>query len=253
MNLFDLSGRVALITGSSRGIGLVLASGLAEAGARVVLNGRDEARLSAAVADLKQHGVDATPLVFDVADPAAAERAVAGIESAVGPIDILVNNAGMQHRQLLQDFPDDKWHEIFRANVDSVFFMARAVAQRMIPRGRGKIINIASVTSELARSTIVPYGATKGAVRQLTRGMACDWARHGLQINAIAPGYFRTELNTDLFDDPPFTDWLAKRTPAGRAGRIEELIGAAVFLASDASSFVNGHILYVDGGMTASV
>ena len=253
MKLFDLSGRVALITGSSRGIGLALAGGLAEAGARIVLNGRDEVRLAAAAATLRQRGADVALSVFDVTDAAAVERAIAGIESEVGPIDILVNNAGMQHRRPLQDFPDDKWHEMFRTNVDSVFFVARAVARRMIPRKRGKIVNIASVQAELARAGIAPYAATKGAVRQLTRGMACDWAPHGLQVNALAPGYFDTELNAALVSDPAFTAWLEKRTPAGRWGRIEELVGAAVFLASDASSFVNGQILYVDGGMTASV
>ena len=253
MKHFDLSGRVALITGSSRGIGLALAGGLAEAGARIVLNGRDEVRLAAAAATLRQRGADVAPSVFDVTDAAAVERAIAGIESEVGPIDILVNNAGMQHRRPLQDFPDDKWHEMFRTNVDSVFFVARAVARRMIPRKRGKIVNIASVQAELARAGIAPYAATKGAVRQLTRGMACDWAPHGLQVNALAPGYFDTELNAALVSDPAFTAWLEKRTPAGRWGRIEELVGAAVFLTSDASSFVNGQILYVDGGMTASV
>jgi gluconate 5-dehydrogenase len=253
MKLFDLSGRVALVTGSSRGIGFAIASGLAEGGARVILNGRDEARLATAAVALRQAGAQASVSVFDVTDPAAIDRAVALIESDVGPIEILVNNAGMQHRKPLQDFPDDKWREIFRTNVDSVFYVGRTVARRMIARGHGKIINIASVTSELARPTIVPYGASKGAVRQLTRGMACDWGPLGLQVNAIAPGYFETELNTALFADPEFVDWLGKRTPAGRPGRMEELTGAAIFLASDASSFVNGQILYVDGGMTASV
>jgi gluconate 5-dehydrogenase len=253
MKLFDLSGRVALVTGSSRGIGFAIATGLAEAGARVVLNGRDEARIVAAAAALTQGGATAAVAVFDVTDPAAVDRAVAAIEADVGPIEILVNNAGTQHRQPLQDFPDEKWSEIFHTNVDSVFYVGRTVARRMIARGHGKIINIASVTSELARPTIVPYGASKGAVRQLTRGMACDWGPLGLQVNAIAPGYFETELNTSLFADPEFVAWLGKRTPAGRPGRMEELTGAAVFLASDASSFVNGQIIYVDGGMTASV
>ena len=157
----------------------------------------------------------------------------------------------MQFRTPLEDFPHDKWSELMRTNIDTAFFVGQAVARRMIPRGRGKIINIASVQSELARPGIAPYTATKGAIKQLTRGMCTDWARHGLQINAIAPGYFRTELNQALVDDPVFTEWLAERTPAGRWGDVEELVGAAVFLASDASSFVNGHTLYVDGGITA--
>ncbi len=253
MNLFDLSGRVALVTGSTRGIGLALAGGLAKAGACVVINGRDPARVAEAVAELKRQGADATSSLFDVTDSAAVEQAIADIEGRVGAIEILVNNAGTQHRQTLEDVPDDKWREIFRTNVDGAFFAARSVARRMIPRGHGKIINIASVTAELARTTIAPYSASKGAIRQLTRGMASDWARHGLQVNALAPGYFETELNAALVADPAFNAWLQKRTPAGRWGRVEELIGAAVFLASDASSFVNGQILYVDGGITASM
>jgi gluconate 5-dehydrogenase len=194
-----------------------------------------------------------TSSVFDVTDATAVNRAIENIERDVGPIDILVNNAGMQYRQPLQDFPDDKWREIFRTNVDSVFYVARAVAQGMIARRRGKIINIASVQAELARPGIAPYAATKGAVKQLTRGMACDWAAHGLQVNALAPGYFDTELTATLVRDPEFTAWLQKRTPAGRWGKVEELIGGAIFLASDAASFVNGQILYVDGGITASL
>lgn len=170
-----------------------------------------------------------------------------------GPIDILVNNAGMQFRAPLEDFPVEKWRQLLATNVSSVFYVSQPVARHMIARGRGKIVNIASVQSELARPGIAPYTATKGAVRNLTRGMATDWARHGLQVNALAPGYFETPLNQALVDDPAFTEWLAKRTPAGRWGRVDELVGAAVFLASDASSFVNGHTLYVDGGVTASL
>jgi gluconate 5-dehydrogenase len=165
----------------------------------------------------------------------------------------LVNNAGIQHRTPLHEFQDDKWHELLRTNLDSVFYMSRAVANRMIPRKAGKIINIASVNAELGRPGIAPYTATKGAVKQLTRGMACDWARYNLQVNAIGPGYFNTEMTQPLVEDPEFTAWLEKRTPAGRWGDASELVGVAVFLASDASSFVNGQIIYVDGGMTASV
>jgi len=250
--LFDLAGRRALVTGSSQGIGLALAEGLAAHGAEVVLNGRTAARLEAAAAAIRETGGRAATAVFDVTDPAAVAAGVGEVEAA-GPIDILVNNAGMQFRTPLEDFPIDRWEEIFRTNVSSVFYVAQAVARGMIARGRGKIINIASVQSELARPGIAPYTATKGAVRNLTRGMATDWAQHGLQVNAIAPGYFRTPLNKALVENPEFSAWLAARTPAGRWGEVAELIGAAVFLAGDASSFVNGHTLYVDGGITVSL
>ena len=253
MRLFDLTGRLALVTGASRGIGHAIAGGLAEAGAHVVLNGRDGKALEAARAGLAAAGHTVHAKSFDVTDAAAVARAVEEIEAGIGPIGILVNNAGMQYRAPLEDFPLDAWQRIVATNLTSVFVVGQAVARRMIPRGRGKIINIASVASELARPTIAPYTATKGGVRNLTKGMATDWARHGLQINAIGPGYFRTELNADLVADPVFTAWVEKRTPAGRWGTLDELIGAAVFLASDASSFVNGHVLYVDGGTTASL
>ena len=250
-DLFNLDGRLALITGSSQGIGLAIAHGLAEAGARVVLNGRDACRLAAAV---QAFGVGAIPAddglgLFDVTDPQAVEAGIARIENEVGPIDILVNNAGIQRRQKLDEFPIETWHEVMRTNLDSVFFVGQAVARRMIPRGEGKIINIASVMSEAARPTVAPYTASKGAVKMLTRGMCADWARHGLQINAIGPGYFETELNRNLREDPVFDAWLCNRTPTGRWGRMEELKGAAVFLASRASSFVNGQVIYVDGGI----
>ena len=245
--LFDLSGRLALVTGSSQGIGLALARGLADAGARVVLNGRDAMRLRA-VADTLD---GALAMAFDVTDPAAVAAGVARIEDEIGPIDILVNNAGIQRRAPLDEFALDTWHELMRTNLDSVFYVGQAVARKMIPRGRGKIINIASLQSEAARPGIAPYTASKGAVKNLTKGMCGDWARHGLQVNAIGPGYFATPLNQALIDNPEFDGWLKRRTPAGRWGRVEELQGAAVFLASDASSFVNGQIIYVDGGVLA--
>jgi gluconate 5-dehydrogenase len=252
-DLFSLEGRLALVTGSSQGIGLALAEGLASHGASVVLNGRSAAKMDEAVKILAGKGHAAHGAVFDVTERAAVEEAVTRIERDIGTIDILVNNAGMQFRAPLEDFPEDKWQEMLQTNISSVFFVGQAVARRMIPRRRGKIVNIASVQSELARPAIAPYTATKGAVRNLTRGMCTDWARHGLQVNAIAPGYFRTPLNQALVDDPQFSAWLAKRTPAGRWGDVAELVGAAVFLASDASSFINGHVLYVDGGITASL
>jgi len=253
MKIFDISGRIALVTGSSKGIGLAIARGLSEAGAIVVLNGRNREQLERARATLEAEGRNVHARSFDVTDASAVEDAVAEIEAEIGPIDILFNNAGIQHRAPLQDFPLDAWERLKAANIDSVFFVGQAVAKRMIPRGRGKIVNIASVQSELARPGIAPYTATKGAVKMLTKGMATDWARHGLQVNAIGPGYFETELNAALMADPDFNAWLEKRTPAGRWGTVDELIGAAVFLASDASSFVNGHVLYVDGGITASL
>ena len=247
--LFDLKGRRALVTGSSQGIGLALAKGLAEAGAEVVLNGRDAAKLAEAARSIE----GARQLPFDVTSHAAARAAVDGFEAEFGAIDILVNNAGMQHRTPLEDFPAEAFERLLRTNISSVFNVGQAVARHMIARGAGKIVNIASVQAALARPGIAPYTATKGAVANLTKGMATDWARHGLQCNAIAPGYFDTPLNAALVADPAFTAWLEKRTPAGRWGKVEELVGACIFLASDASSFVNGHVLYVDGGITASL
>jgi gluconate 5-dehydrogenase len=248
MSMFDLSGRRALITGSSQGIGLALARGLAEAGASVVLNGRDPRKLAAATAEIP----GAAQLGFDVTDHAEVAHAIDALE-AEGPVDILVNNAGLQHRAPLDEFPPEAFERLLATNVSGVFNVAQACARHMLPRGRGKIINIASVNAALARATIAPYTATKGAVANLTKGMATDWARHGLNCNAIAPGYMRTPLNEPLWSDPSFNEWLERRTPAGRWGASEELVGACVFLASDAASFVNGHVLYVDGGLTAAL
>jgi len=248
--LFDLAGRRALVTGSSQGIGLAIARGLAEHGAEIVLNGRDVAKLAAAATALRERGHTVSTAPFDVTVASATKDGVAAVESDVGPIDILVNNAGMQFRAPLEDFPADRWEQLLSTNISSVFYVGQAVARAMIGRGKGKIINIASVQSELARPGIAPYTATKGAVKNLTRGMCADWAKYGLQINAIAPGYFETPLNQALVDDPEFSAWLQKRTPAGRWGKVDELIGAAVFLSGNASSFVNGHTLYVDGGIT---
>lgn len=249
LKLFDLTGRRALITGSSQGIGLALAQGLAEAGAEVVLNGRDPARLADAAARIP----GARTLAFDVTDHDGVRAAIDGFEAAGNRTDILVNNAGMQHRAPLEDFPADAFERLLQTNIASVFHVGQAVARHMIARGAGRIINIASVQTRAARATIAPYTATKGAVGNLTKGMATDWARYGLQCNAIAPGYFETPLNAALVADPAFTQWLEKRTPAGRWGKVQELQGACIFLASDAASFVNGHILYVDGGLTVSL
>ena len=251
--LFDLKGRRALVTGSSQGIGLALARGLAEHGATLVLNGRDRSKLDAAAAALRDAGHLVDVADFDVTDAEAVKDGVDQIEREVGAIDILVNNAGMQFRAPLEDFPAERWEQLLKTNVSSVFYVGQAVARHMIGRGAGKIINIASVQSELARPSIAPYTATKGAVKNLTRGMCTDWAKYGLQVNAIAPGYFKTPLNQALVDSAEFSSWLEKRTPAARWGEVEELVGAAVFLASNASSFVNGHTLYVDGGITTSL
>ncbi|MEO0429783.1 MAG: SDR family oxidoreductase [Pseudomonadota bacterium] len=244
--LFDLTGKTALITGSSQGIGYVLAQGLRDAGARIVLNGRSMDKLAKAADRL-----GAVALPFDVTDHSAARAAVDGFEASEGPIDILVNNAGMQHRTPLEDFDPADFERLMAVNVTSVFNVGQAAARHMIGRGAGKIINIASVQTALARPGIAPYVASKGAVANLTKGMATDWAPKGLNVNAIAPGYFDTELTAALVADPEFTAWVARRAPQGRWGQMDELIGAAVFLSSAASSFVNGHTLFVDGGMTA--
>ncbi|MBX2882068.1 MAG: SDR family oxidoreductase [Granulosicoccus sp.] len=253
IDLFKLSGKRALITGSSQGIGYALARGLSEAGAEIVLNGRDETKLKLAAETLTSAKAKVYQLPFDATDHAGVKTAIDDFEANHGAIDILVNNAGMQHRTELENFPADKFEQLLNTNVYSVFAVGQAVAQHMIARGRGKIINIASVQSLLARPGIAPYTATKGAVTNLTKGMATDWAKHGLQCNAIAPGYFDTPLNAALVADPEFTSWLEKRTPAGRWGNVEELVGACIFLSSDASTFVNGHTLFVDGGITASL
>ncbi len=253
LSLFDLSGKRALITGSSQGIGFALAKGMAAAGAEIVLNGRDTDKLDRAQDALRALGARVHVLAFDVTDHDAVRVAVDEFEAKTGPIDILVNNAGMQHRAPLEDFPADRFEALLQTNIASVFHVGQAVARHMIGRGAGKIVNICSIQTALARTSIAPYTATKGAVANLTKGMAADWAQHGLQCNGLAPGYFATPLNQALVDDPDFTAWIGKRTPAGRWGKTEELVGAAIFLSSDASSYVNGTTLFVDGGMSASL
>jgi gluconate 5-dehydrogenase len=239
--LFDLTGRTALVTGSTRGLGLAMARALAAAGARVCVNGRRREGCEAVLWE----GAVAAP--FDVTDEAAVAEGVA----RVGRIDILVNNAGMQLRRPLEQIELEEWRRVLDVNVTSAFLVARAVAPQMIERGAGKIVNTCSVTSEVGRETIGPYTASKGALKLLTRAMCADWARHGIQANAIGPGYFRTDINTDLQANPEFSDWLLRRVPAGRWGEPDELGGAVVFLSSAASDFVNGQILYVDGGLLA--
>jgi gluconate 5-dehydrogenase len=243
--LFDLTGRTALVTGSTRGLGLAFARALADAGARVAINGRTPAACEAAAAGIA--GAFAAP--FDVTDEAAV---AAGVE-AVGEIDILVNNAGIQLRRSLEQFTLAEWRRVLDANVTSAFLVARSVVPGMIERGRGKIVNTCSVLSEVGRETIGPYTASKGALKLLTRAMCADWARYGIQANGIGPGYFLTEINTALLENPEFDAWLRRRVPAGRWGDPAELGGAVVFLASAASDFVNGQIIYVDGGLLAVV
>jgi gluconate 5-dehydrogenase len=251
--LFDLTGRTALITGSSQGLGLAMARGLAQAGAAVVLNGRDERKLAGAAEGLRAEGAKVATAAFDVTDGAAAAAAVARVEADVAPLDILVNNAGIHRRAPLIEMTEEQWRAVLDTNLTSAFLVARAVAPRMIARGRGKIINICSVMSEVSRPTIANYAAAKGGLKMLTRAMAVEWARHGLQTNAIAPGYFLTELNKPLVENAEFNQWICGRTPAGRWGQPHELAGAVVFLASSASDFVNGQILSVDGGLLAAL
>ncbi len=249
--LFDLTGRRALVTGSSRGLGFEFARALGAAGAEIVLNGRVEEDVGKAAERLATAGIRAGVAVFDVRDSEAVDAAIGRIEAETGSIHILVNNAGIQRRAPLETFTDADWRDLMSVNLDGVFFVSRAVARGMIERGSGAIINIASVQSELARPTIAPYTASKGAIKMLTKGMAADWGRHGIRVNAIGPGYFRTELNRALVADASFTDWLEKRTPLGRWGEPEELAGAVVFLASDAASFMTGQTIHVDGGITS--
>ena len=250
---FRLDGRIALVTGSSTGIGLALARGLGEAGATVVLNARNERRLAETAAPRAGAGLAVHHRAFDVTDTAAVDAAVAAIEAEIGPIGILVNNAGMTRRAPFHELQDADWQAVMRTNVDGAFIVGRAVARRMVPRGRGRIINICSVMSEVGRPGTVAYTASKGALKMLTKGMAVDLAPHGITVNGIGPGYFKTELTAPLAADATFNQWLINRTPARRWGSVEELAPAAVYLASDAAGFVNGHILYIDGGITATL
>ena len=251
MQAFNLDNRLALITGSSAGIGEALAFGLCEAGAHVVINGRRKEAVDRVVTALQEAGHTAHAMPFDVTDAKQVASAIDRIEAEIGPIDILVNNAGIQRRESLEMFEEETWRELMSTNLDSVFYVAKAVANHMIPRKRGAMINICSVQSELGRPSIAPYAASKGGLKMLTKGMAIDWGQHGIRVNGLGPGYFATELNKALVADEKFSAWLCDRTPLGRWGDVKELTGAAVFLASDASSFVTGHVLYVDGGVTS--
>jgi gluconate 5-dehydrogenase len=253
MNPFSLDNKTALITGSSKGIGKALAKALAQAGAQVILNGRDVKVLQSTFDEFKALGLKVQMSAFDVTDEHAVNSAVDTFEKTHGAIDILVNNSGIQIRSPLENYATADWNKLMATNLSSVFFVSRAVVQHMIPRKAGKIINVVSVNAEHARYSIAPYSASKGAIKMLTKGMCVDWARHGIQINGLGPGYFETEMTAPLVADKDFTAWVEKRVPTGRWGKVEELGGAAVFLASSASNFVNGHTLYVDGGITATL
>jgi len=250
---FDLSGRVALITGAYRGLGFAIARGMGEAGALVILNGRKPAELAASAKKLTDAGLKADIAAFDVVDRDAVQAGVAAVAAKHGTIDILVNNAGIQRRAPLVEFAQKDWDDIIATNLTAPFIVSQAVLPPMIARKRGKIIHIASLMSELARPTVVPYTAAKGGVRQLTRGMAVELAPHGIQVNAIAPGYFATEMNRALIDNVEFNAWVCKRTPAGRWGEPAELAGLAVFLASAAADYMTGQIVIMDGGMSVSL
>jgi len=248
-SLFDLTGRTALITGSSRGIGFAFARGLAEAGAKVIVNSRQAAVVDAAVQQLKDLGLDAMGAAFDVADEASVEAAFADFDRQGVAIDILINNAGIQHRQSMVELSLADWQRVIDTNLTAAFLVGRATARRMIARGRGgKIINIGSLTSEAGRATVAPYTVAKGGIKMLSRAMAAEWAQFNIQANSIGPGYILTDMNEALVNNPTFDAWVKSSNPAQRWGKPEELVGTAVFLSSAASNYINGQIIYVDGG-----
>jgi len=250
-SLFSLAGKTALVTGSSRGLGFSIAEGMAAAGARLVLNGIDAVRLESSAATLRERGYQVDAYAFDVCDEAAVVAAFDKLDAAGIEIDILVNNAGVQFRKPMVELATEDWRRVIETNLTSAFVVGREAAKRMIPRRRGKVINIGSLTSELARATVAPYTVAKGGIKMLTRAMTAEWAVHNIQSNAIGPGYMLTDMNQALIDNPSFDAWVKGRTPAGRWGKPEELIGTAVFLASSASDYVSGQIIYVDGGMVS--
>ncbi len=251
-SLFDVQGRRALVTGSSRGLGLVLAKALAERGCHVVINGRKQSALDEAAEQLSGLAGSVSTERFDIVNESEVDTAIGRIE-ADGPVDILVNNAGIQIRGTLESFPVDRWRQIVDVNLTGAFIVARRVVRGMIARRNGKIINMCSVMSDLGRHTSAPYAATKGGLRTLTRAMAVDWAQHNIQVNAIGPGYYVTEMTQSLADNAEFDAWLRRRTPAGRWGDPRELIGALILFSSSASDFISGQLLFVDGGITVSL
>jgi gluconate 5-dehydrogenase len=249
--LFDLTGQTALVTGSSRGLGRAMAEGLAAAGAAIVLNGADPTRLATAAADMRAKGFTVHEASFDITDEAAVKATFERLDAEGIAVSILINNAGIQFRKPMVELATEDWRRVIETNLTSAFVIGREAAKRMIPRKRGKIVNIGSLMSGLGRATVAPYTAAKGGIRSLTQVMAAEWAEHGLQANAIGPGYMLTDMNQPLIDNPAFNAWVIGRTPSRRWGRPDELVGAAVFLSSSASDYVNGQIIYVDGGMTA--
>jgi gluconate 5-dehydrogenase len=251
--LFDLKGRVALITGSGQGIGFGIARGLGQAGATVILNGRNEERLNRAVLTLSSEGLKAFGYSFDVSDSKQVDQKISTIEREVGGIDILVNNAGIQRRGPLETFEEPVWEEMIQTNLTAVFLMGKRVAKGMIARRSGKIINICSLMSEISRPTIAPYTASKGGVKMLTKAMAVEWAKYNIQVNGIGPGFIVTEMNKVLLEDREFDAMVRSRTPAGRWGEPSDLTGAAVFLASRASDYITGQIIYVEGGLLSAL
>ncbi len=252
-NIFSIKGKVALVTGSTGALGNAFARGLAQHGATVILNGRNKVKLNEKVQELLDMGFNAYGYAFDVTCKEELNSAISQIENEVGPVDILVNNAGINLRAPLEEYKDEDWDKVIGLNLTAPYMVAKAVVQSMIKRKSGKIINIGSVQNELGRPTIAPYAASKGGLKMLTKGMAIDWAKYNIQVNGIGPGYFKTEMTKPLYENPEFDAWLCGRTPSKRWGDPEELIGALLFLASGASSYVNGHMIYVDGGLLASV
>ncbi|WP_341364734.1 SDR family oxidoreductase [Thalassospira sp. SN3W] len=249
LELFSLAGKTALITGSSRGLGRAFAEGLAAAGATVILNGTNSERLSQACKEMSDAGMKVDMSLFDVTDEAAIKAAFDRFDAAGMQIDILINNAGIQFRKPMLELDTADWQRVIDTNLTSAFMIGREAAKRMVKRGHGKIVNIGSLTSELARATVTPYTVAKGGIKMLTKAMAAEWGEHGLQANAIGPGYMLTDMNAALTSNPEFDAWVKARTPARRWGRPDELIGTAIYLCSDASNYVNGQIIYADGGM----
>lgn len=252
-DIFNLTGKTALITGSSRGLGLVLARGLGKAGARLLLNGKDEGRLIQAVKKLKEEGLDVYGYPFDITKKDQIFKQVSNIENEIGSVDILVNNAGIQRRKPLEEFEEEVWREVIDTNLTGSFLVSQQVIKGMIKQKSGKIINICSLQSELGRATIAPYAAAKGGLKMLTKAMTVEWAKYNIQINGIGPGYFITEMTRPLSENKEFDQWLKNRTPAHRWGNPEELVGSIIFLASSASNFINGQIIYIDGGILAAI
>lgn len=253
LSLFNLSGKRALITGGTQGIGFSIAKGLGEAGASLVINARNSEKLTQCIQELQSLKIEATGALFDVTNAESVKEAINTIETHIGPIDILVNNAGIIRRAPAEDLPEEDWNEVILTNLTAPFMVSKYVGRHMIKRQRGKIINICSLMSELGRDTVSAYAAAKGGIKMLTRNLATEWAPHNIQINGIGPGYIATPINTFYRETGnPLNDYIVSRTPAGRWGTPEDLVGASVFLASGASDFVNGQIIYVDGGLLTS-